>query len=106
MPYPHLRPDETRRETPGPTPGVLVITPDGKRFFFPGGTPDLGLILARGSLGADLDDPRTRSEFGTRDGSLWQRERLLKAPAGSPPEPPPRTPAPGDPDWGWGGSKD
>jgi hypothetical protein len=93
---PFLRPDEQRDEhTPGQTPGVLVDCPGAGRWFFPGGSPELALILAREALGETrLAAPGTRLEFGTRRGKVWVGERVLKVAVGV--TSPPRA------DEGWG----
>lgn len=72
------RPGE-ERTTPGPTPGVVVLTGEGERFFFPGGTPDLAMILARSAFGDALKDASTRIEFGEADGKLWTPAKVLQA---------------------------
>lgn len=83
MPYPLLRPDERRRgNADRPTPGVLVVTSTG-RHFFPGGTYEQGMVLARIALGDALEAPETRIEYGTRDGPIWNGEVKYKLPVGA-----------------------
>ena len=101
MPYPHTRSDERRSNTPGRTPGVVVVTPKHGRMFFAGGSydnTDLAMVLARRVLSeAELTDPETRIEFGfvESDGVTWSCTKKLKVPASAP------TPT-GSADQGWG----
>lgn len=60
--------------------GVLVITPINKRYLFPGGNPDIALILVHDALPESiLNDPRTAIEFGEAFGSTWLSSKVLKA---------------------------
>jgi hypothetical protein len=81
-PSPFLRRDEVR-ETPGARPGVLVTSPDGRRWFYPGGTAKLGLTLARASLPDEiLNAPGTSIAFGEKLLSSWVVQEKLKTPPG------------------------
>lgn len=101
----YLRPDERTSQTPGPTPGVLVVVPGVGRMFFPGGSYDLAMILARAVLTPEqLAHPDARIEWGTKDGPAWDCERKYKVPANAPVEAGQRELRPGDPDYGWGGA--
>lgn len=73
------KPDNpTGSRTPG-TPGVLVTTADGKRYFFPGGTPAQAMALAeQGWSDGTLTAGGTLIEFGTADGSAWETEKVVK----------------------------
>lgn len=103
------RPDgsgEGRNETtPGGTPGV-VVAEGGWRWFFPGGSYEIAMMLARASLPPDvLGASGTRIEWGqtAADGRTWLCEKKMKVPTGpAEPEPPTRTPRPGDAEYGWG----
>ena len=78
MPYPFTRADE-RRERPASQPGVLVEL-GSQKWFFPGGTEQMGMALARCSLGKALDGADVRIEFGTKHGADWVSEKVIKAP--------------------------
>lgn len=82
-----IRPSEVRGDRGDWSSGVLVTGPDGRRYFFPGGEPELAMILAHDSLSPlVLDHPNTGIEFGVRNNNEWVREKLLKASALVPPE--------------------
>lgn len=81
MGYPFIRADEQTR-APGPNPGVCVRFPGG-RYWFPGATPELAMIMARQALpDSVLDDPHTKIEFGEAVGKEFLSERVLKATRG------------------------
>ncbi len=87
MPYPFLRASEADKVTPGPTPGVLVVTPSGKKYFFPSSTPEEGMWFVKETLDADtLGFLTTSIEFGSKNGSAWKVEKVIKK-ADTPPEP-------------------
>ena len=85
MANPFLRPEERSHETPGRTPGVLVVLADGRRFLFPGGTYDLAMILANKVVGEkELASPDARVEWGYRDHrNAWVCEKKYKVPVSS-----------------------
>ncbi len=70
----------------GPCPGLCVTTPTG-RYFFAGGSIELAMAWARPTLGAVLDEPTTRIEYGTAAGSQWACEKVVKAPPERPDRP-------------------
>jgi hypothetical protein len=54
---------------------------DGRRFFFPGATKELALVIARANLGNELDAPECTIEFGTRNtgaGVYWVAEETIQ----------------------------
>lgn len=77
--FPFLRPDEVREST-NPTPGVCVVVPNGRRYWFPGATPDLAMALGRPALGDAVNDPGITIDFGTRDGPTFVLERRIAGP--------------------------
>lgn len=82
MPYPLLRADERPREASATgTPGLRVAClASGRVWFFPGGTPELGMILARRALyDGTLEHPRTEITFGEKRGTGWVPSQVLKA---------------------------
>lgn len=81
---PFLRPDERLQRVAHPEPALLVVTPDGRRFLFPG-EEAIARILARHVLGDDvLRAPATRIESGERRDNAFVSERVLKAPPTAP----------------------
>ena len=80
MPYPHIRSGERLQDVGPRTVGVCVFTPDGKRYFFPGGSPELASQLMKMSVADDvLKHPQTRIEFGyVADRYAWVCERMMK----------------------------
>jgi hypothetical protein len=62
-------------------PGLKVVLADGKRYWFPGSTPELATAMARMAVPPDLmDHPDTTAEFGVCHGSLFVPEKVIKAP--------------------------
>jgi hypothetical protein len=81
MPYPFIRDTERGREpTPSKSLGIVVYPPGGRRYFFPGATPDLGMIIAKPVLGDTLENPLTVIEFGEVNGTAWIMKQVVKAP--------------------------
>jgi hypothetical protein len=56
--------------------GVVVYAGE-RRYFFPGGTPDVALALARTALPDQLRDPLTRIEFGNAEHG-WAVHEVLR----------------------------
>lgn len=81
MPNPYLRPSERERDGPNTTPGVCVRLADGRRFFFAGPTPELGLAYAKAGLLETLTDD-ARIEFGYAETkgntSRWVGQKVLR----------------------------
>lgn len=80
MPYPFLRPDETRDARPArPEPGVIVVFHNGVRHFFPGGTEAAAMAIASKAVPPDLwADKRTHIEWGEAVGRAWVRKRVVR----------------------------
>lgn len=82
MPYPMLRETERPRADPqSGTPGLRVVcVASGRTYFFPGGTADLAMVLARMNLfDGTLDHPRTEIAFGEKRGGAWAELQVIKA---------------------------
>lgn len=80
--FPFTRSNETITPRGDWSCGVMVTTADKRRYFFPGGEPELAMILARSALSdAVLNAPNTAIEFGTRNNNEWVREKRIKASA-------------------------
>ena len=83
--FPFTRASEREKPRGDYSRGVLVKLENGRRYFFPGGEPELAMILAHAALAdADLEHPNTAIEFGERSGDrgeLWLSLKTLKASA-------------------------
>lgn len=78
--FPFLRTNEGTKKPTNASWGIVVTTPDGKRYFFPGGTPNAAMVVGRMALGDLMDQPQTAIEFGRADGKLWILDKVVKAP--------------------------
>jgi hypothetical protein len=59
----------------------MILSPSGRKYWFPGGTPELGMMLARSVLSPEqLDHPQTTIEFGERLDQTYATLQILKSP--------------------------
>lgn len=77
----YSRPGENREPLSDRSWGIAIHTPDKRRYFVPGGTAELAMVLVRAAFSdAILVHPETRVEFGEADGTTWTPAKVLKAP--------------------------
>ncbi len=75
------RPNEERKTDAFRTLGIVIIGPDGVRYFVPGWDADLTMMEVRAKFPVSLlEHANTTIQFGRADEGYWAPTRTLKAP--------------------------